>query len=41
MKSLKKQITLPKWTAVGETEVANVIPALLAPTPTEDDYKCM
>ena len=31
-----KQITLPKWTAVGEITAANIIPALLAPRPTGD-----
>ena len=29
-----KQITLPKWTAVGEITTANIILALLAPKPT-------
>ena len=31
-----KEITLPKWTAVGEIAVANNIPALLMLRPTED-----
>ena len=30
-----KQITLPKQTAVGKIAVANAIPTLLAPKPTE------
>ena len=29
-----KQITLPKWTAVGEIVAANIIPVLLVPKPT-------
>ena len=29
-----KQVTLPKWTAVGGITAANIIPALLAPKPT-------
>ena len=29
-----KQITLPKWTAVGEIATANIILALLALKPT-------
>ena len=29
-----KQITLPKWTAVGEITAANIILALLTPNPT-------
>ena len=32
-----KQITLPKWTAVGEITVANAILTLLMSKPTEDD----
>ena len=32
-----KQNTLPKQTAVGEITTENVIPALFAPKPTEDD----
>ena len=31
-----KQVTLLKWSAVGEIAVANIIPALLAPKPTWD-----
>ena len=31
-----KQINLPKWTSVGEIAAVHVIPALLAPKPTED-----
>ena len=30
-----KQITLPKWAAVGEVAAANIIPALLVLKPTE------
>ena len=32
-----KQITLPKWPAVGEIEAENVIPALLATRPTGNE----
>ena len=32
-----KQITLPKWTTVGEIAAANIIPALLAPKQTEHE----
>ena len=32
-----KQITLPKWTSVGETAAISVIPALLALKPTKDE----
>ena len=33
----RKQITLPKWSAVGEIAAANVILSLLALMPTVDD----
>ena len=32
-----EQVTLPKWTAVGETAAANAILALLVLRPTKDD----
>ena len=32
-----QQITLPKWTAVGDIAAANAIPSLLAPKPTKGD----
>ena len=32
-----KQISLPKWTAVGKTTAANIIPALLVLKPTGDN----
>ena len=32
-----KQITFPKWTAVGEVGVTNAIPSLLVLKSTEDD----
>ena len=35
--TVQREITFPKWTAVGEIAAANVIPALFAPKPTEDD----